>query len=524
MFYHIIHILYIRSHFSTLIAFSALFLGAMSTRSTCFLLLFLIGICAGCANITAPTGGKRDKIPPKLLTITPADSQLNARPKRVDMTFDEYITVSDVSKEVQISPMLSVDPTVTGLNKHVTVKIVDSLLDSNTTYRLSFGNSIKDLHEGNAFAKYTYTFSTGSYFDSLELRGSVINAASGLPDTGSIVVVLYSGREGDSAVIRHKPKYITHADKNGSFVFKGLPRRRYRIYALKDGNGNLIYDGPAAGDMIAFIDHVITPGDTDMAPVNMRLFTEVPDSATKKTMDSTASKKPGFGKAKKTAEDAGLTYSVELDTSNINKRTYNINKPISITFTKQPLLNKDKIRLTYDSSGITVTPDVDITLDTFHVVRIATAWSQNMVYTLRLVKGFAKDTGNKDVLPARFSFRTYEDEDYGKITVNLPNKYYATQYVLQVTSDKDTVYRQPITDTVVALTRLKPAKYTFSVIADKNGNGRWDTGDLFGKLQPEEVIPYREVLNLRANFELIVDFEQQVQDKKTRMGDLKDKK
>ena len=88
----------------------------MSTRIKYLLFIVVLCVCAGCANITSPTGGKRDKTPPKLVYISPSDSLKNTKVKRIELDFDEYITVSDVSKEVQISPILAIQPAVTGLN------------------------------------------------------------------------------------------------------------------------------------------------------------------------------------------------------------------------------------------------------------------------------------------------------------------------------------------------------------------------------------------------------------------------
>ncbi len=489
-------------------------------------LLFFVIVCisAGCANITAPTGGKKDTIPPKLVSIDPADSLLNTRVKRLEMYFDEYITVSDVTKEVELSPILAIQPVVTSNNKHVIVKIVDSLLEENTTYRLSFGKAIKDLHESNPFmgkgkTGYVYTFSTGAYFDSLELKGKVISAVTGLPDTGGVLVVLYSAKDNDSAVVKHKPKYVTKANAKGEYDFKGLPGRSFRIYALKDANNNLIYDGPLAGDMIAFNEQTVTPGDTSQKPVLLRLFSEVVDTANKNTdslkkvADSMA-KESGF---KRKSKDAGnVSYSVNLDTTNAAKRTFDITKPINLTFTKLTQLNKDKISLSYDSSGVAIVIGISITADTvrplvYHIYPGSPGdmqWLEDKIYTLRLAKGFAKDTAGKDLMPSRYTFHTQEDDDYGKIQMHLPTKYFGSQFVLMVTTDKDTVYQKPVLDTIVDLVRLKPGKYTFRIIVDKNGNGKWDTGDLFGKLQPEEVIPYSEELKLRAGFENVIDFEE----------------
>ena len=199
---------------------------------SCLSSLVILCCLAGCANITAPTGGKKDTTPPKRVSIDPGDSLLNTRVTRVEMHFDEYITVGEVSKELQISPILPILPTLTGHNKTVVLKIVDSLLEENTTYRVSFGSAIRDLHEGNAYPNYTYTFSTGRFFDSLQLSGKVINALTGLPDTGSITISLYNAAENDSAIVRNKPRYITRTDAMGNFTFKGLPRRSFRIYAV----------------------------------------------------------------------------------------------------------------------------------------------------------------------------------------------------------------------------------------------------------------------------------------------------
>ncbi|MES2704601.1 MAG: Ig-like domain-containing protein [Bacteroidota bacterium] len=472
------------------------------------LFLFFIAVCmgAGCANITSPTGGKKDVRPPKLLRVEPGDSLRNTKVKRVELHFDEYIAVADVAKEVALSPMLQIDPMVTGMGKRVTVKMPDSLLEENTTYRLSFGSAIKDIHEGNAFAGYTYTFSTGSYFDSLQLHGSYVNAATGLADVEGVSIILYSASENDSAIVKKKPKYVAKADGAGNFTFKGLPLRPFRMYALKDLNANFMYDG--GEELVAFTERTVTAGDT--MPVMLRLFAEKPDSALAGKEDT----KPGVGRMGKqrgnTAAEDGMTYSVGADT-NVASRTYDITKPLVVTFSKTPAINAAKITLSYEKDGVEVTPAYTVKEDTAKkTVEVATEWLEDMVYTLRLAKGFAKDSAGVDVMPSKYVFRTRGDEDYGKINMHLPAKYMdkSKNYVLRVIGEQDTVYQKPVTDTVVKLKRLSAGKYTFSIIVDKNKNGKWDTGDLLAMLQPEEVIPNSSTLTLKANWENTVDFEE----------------
>lgn len=492
----------------------------MSNRLACCFLLFLGFTWAGCANISTPTGGKRDKYPPKLQAVSPMDSLKNTRVKRIELDFDEYVTVGDVQKEVSIMPILPVDPVVTALNKHVVVKIVDSLLEDNTTYRISFGGAIKDLHEGNPFRNYTYTFSTGSYFDTLRLAGSVVNAATGFPDTASIVV-LYNAGENDSAIVKKKPKYKTGVNNKGEFLFTGLPQHSYRIYAIKDANTNLMYDG--AAEQVAFNDQPVIPqNDSTAMPVKLRMFAEVPDTGAKKEKPDMQTK----GKSKRTGTEAEIadtnfSYTVKLDTSNTAKRTFDINKPVKLVFSRSPLIDDRKIQLSYDSAGMRIIQPYTIGTDTSrpNEVLLKVDWRENKVYRLALDSAFAKDTAGRTVPAAHFAFRTNSEEDYGKIRVNLPSKYYSPgpdyQYLLLVKGDDDTVYQKPVFDTVVNLTRLKPANYTFRIIADKNHNGKWDTGDLLGGRQPEEVIPSTAAVKVRALWEYTADFEDKVKPKPT---------
>ena len=53
---------------------------------------------------------------------------------------------------------------------------------------------------------------------------------------------------------------------------------------------------------------------------------------------------------------------------------------------------------------------------------------------------------------------------------------------------------------------LNPGKYGARLINDTNGNGVWDTGDYAARRQPEMVYYYPQVLEFKANFDLIQDW------------------
>lgn len=470
-----------------------------------YFLLVIICFFTACANIVPPQGGKKDTTPPELVAVTPKDSLLHTRVNKIELRFDEYITVSDVATEIHISPLLPFPLNVEAGNRKVIVKIPDTLLQDATTYRISFGKAVKDLHEGNPFTGYSYIFSTGDYFDSLRLKGVVINAQTGLRDTGA-QVLLYNATLSDSVIVREKPSYVVKADASGNFLFEGLPDKAFKIFALSDGNGNLIYDG--AGEKVAFLDHAVVPNDTEQ--IQLSLFAEKDTSVTQQNNQQApaagrAGKKPFGNNA--TAE--GPIYTVNLDTSDSKRRTKEITEPVIITL-KTPIsaFNVNRVNLTYDSMDIEVEAPITVGTDTNKLmINLQPDWKENTLYTLRLLKGFAKDTAGTDLLPSRYTFRTKRDEDYSKLHVHLPGKYFDSTYVFCLLKDKDSVYQKAVTDTMLHFLRLQPGTYTLRIIVDKNKNGIWDSGDLLGRRQPEAVIPYSNTVTLKPGWENLIDFE-----------------
>lgn len=465
-------------------------------------LLLIVLFTAGCANIVPLTGGKKDTTPPKLLGVVPKDSLLNERVTRVEMQFDEFVALDDAANQIQMSPVLPFPLTSVVVGKKVRVDIPDSLLKENTTYRLSFGSAIKDLHENNPFKGYEYIFSTGSYFDSMQLNGYVVDAATGKPADG-VRILLYDGEASDSAVVRKKPDYVFTTSGGGKFVITGLPGKKFKVYALADENENLVYDGE--DERIGFVDSIFITTDSLVAPIEFRIFKEVPvvDTSLEVTQRDRVDAR---GKRKNDKENQVLRYGVNIDTSNVQNRTFDINKPVKITYsTAIDTYDLSKISLSYDTTEIKT--DFTVTRDTSDKVLLVSAdWKPNTFYTLKLLKGFATDTAEVTSLPSKYMFTTKSEDDYGIIHVNIPQKFNDKKFLLLVTSEEDTTYKEPIVDTTFSLKRLMPGKYALWIIVDENGNGKWDTGDLFAKKQPEVVLPHNADIQLKAGWENVIDF------------------
>src|SRR5690606_12979220 len=138
----------------------------------------------GCANIVPPSGGPKDETPPTVIAITPSDSALNSKPKKIIIRTNKYMEVANLENNLHVSPYLPINPTVISYGKRIEIKLIDSLLQPNTTYKISLGNALVDNREQTPISNFEYIFSTGNYFDSLSIKGKIINERTGMPDSG----------------------------------------------------------------------------------------------------------------------------------------------------------------------------------------------------------------------------------------------------------------------------------------------------------------------------------------------------
>ena len=220
-------------------------------------LLACIGLWA-CATQVAPSGGPADKLPPRVAAVYPALNTTN-HPEElyVKLEFDEWINASIPRSAVSISPPIEkkMKFEVSGKTLELTSRAV---LDTGTTYTVTFAGGIKDLH-GNALAQpFQIVFSTGDHIDSLSLEGRVlVNDSMArkkmFPSIG--LFLMGESREGHRYLEKYRdtvthaldslpmltkepPLFLTRADSAGNFKLTGLKPGRYRVVAFVDVNGN----------------------------------------------------------------------------------------------------------------------------------------------------------------------------------------------------------------------------------------------------------------------------------------------
>lgn len=218
------------------------------------LLLMLVIIGYSCASMGTPDGGPYDEMPPKFVGSVPRLHEVNAKNKKLELEFDEFIKLEKAAEKVVVSPPQLEQPEIKVVGKKVVIELLDSLKDS-TTYTIDFSDAIVDNNEGNPMGHFTYSFSTGTSIDTMEVSGTVLNAADLEPIKG-IQVGLHKNLN-DSAFTKLPFDRVSRTDSRGHFAIRGVAPGKYRIYALMDGNQNYLYDSPT--EMVAFSDSIIVP-------------------------------------------------------------------------------------------------------------------------------------------------------------------------------------------------------------------------------------------------------------------------
>ena len=218
-------------------------------------LILLLGIMVySCASMGTPDGGPYDEEPPKFMGSMPELHAVNNHKKKLELEFDEFIKLEKPSEKIVISPPQLEQPEIKVVGKKVVVELLDTLKEA-TTYTIDFSDAIVDNNEGNPMGNFSYSFSTGANIDTMEVSGTVLEASNLEPIKG-IQVGLHKDL-GDSAFVNKPFDRVSRTDSRGRFSIRGVAPGKYRIYALKDGNQNYLFDSKS--EMIAFCDSVIIP-------------------------------------------------------------------------------------------------------------------------------------------------------------------------------------------------------------------------------------------------------------------------
>ena len=527
----------------------------MSQTNYRFILFLLLFVCIGCAKKGSITGGLKDTIAPTLKISFPENFSTNFKGNQIKLTFDEYIKLKGLEKQLIVSPPMKNEPLIipSSVTKYLTIQIKDTL-QPNTTYSFNFGQSITDNNEGNPLNQFKYVFSTGPYIDSLALGGRVKDALDREVES-FVSVMLYEVNEKfkDSVVYTSPPRYITNTlDSLKTFRLENLKAGKYLLVAMKDRNNNNKFNPKT--EKIGFHKQFINiPNDT---VYEIELFKEVLPFKAYKPSQVSGNKiaigydgKQDFSKSKpkiilknnnqilesivtqfpkkdslqvwyKPIKADSLLLNIKKESyvndfsvkiKNQKKDTLSINAVqtgilnMRDEFTLEsstPLVKIDKSKISIKDSKTKIT-EFTPNYDDFNqklVLNFPKNTSEK--YQIQLLPGALTDFFEKSNDTLTYKLETRSESDYGNLIVDFQNVK-RFPIIIELTNEKGEIlaYDYSEKNTKVEFNFLEPKDYILRVIYDDNKNKKWDSGNYLEKRQAEEVIYYSKVIkDVRANW------------------------
>lgn len=102
------------------------------------------------------------------------------------------------------------------------------------------------------------------------------------------------------------------------------------------------------------------------------------------------------------------------------------------------------------------------------------------------------------------SMPTVDDDSYGRLLIDsLPN----SSLIVELLHKESVIYRTTEPSLSLNIDSLSAGTYSLRIIYDENNNGKWDSGNLSQKRQAEEVEYFPKDINIRADWDVIVEWE-----------------
>ena len=123
-------------------------------------------------------------------------------------------------------------------------------------------------------------------------------------------------------------------------------------------------------------------------------------------------------------------------------------------------------------------------------------------YIVRLYEGAFIDIYGRTIDSTETMFTTQRDDFYGIVNIDMQNV--NSPVIVQIFNKSEKMVNQKSVDSSKKITFdfLPPDTYSLKMIFDDNNNGKWDTGNLQDKIQPERVDFYKNPLEVRSNWEV----------------------
>ena len=512
-----------------------------------FLSFLSAALLFGCAQVGEISGGEIDAYAPKIIreNSTP-DSLVNFTGSNVKLSFDEFFELKNPEQTIIILPQHTKLKTAVK-QKELTIFWEDTLQE-NTTYVIYINNAVKDINEGND-SLYKIVFSTGGYIDSLTHVIEVIDAWSQQP-VSNCTVAFYNAN--DSLA----PTYFAKTNVNGIATFGFLKGGFYNVLGFDDQNNDLQIQ---ASEKAAFRrDSLFITFDTTAQNTTLRLFNQEPQQQINYTFQGPErltiasnfdldtfelnidDKLVDPSDLMRYSKDSCAVFlnnmsnnEVKVNLTSLNYQDTNmvrvLDKERLINMKPKPLNDLNQLSIgtpiEFDVNAIITAVDTSkllITDENQQSIPYSLRTNKNQLYLILgstvQIKGqiqFKENAiGNASGCSqdsVRFNFEMKSADAFGKILIDGSN-IQGNILVFLLQKEKQ-IAMSPLSEIgKCTFGQLIPGEYELCYVLDANNNGKWDTGNVSLRRQPEKIVWCPGVVKVRRNWDLELVLSQDFKD------------
>jgi hypothetical protein len=203
-----------------------------------YLITLSILLIFGCAKEGMPPGGPEDRTAPEIVRTVPLLGETKVLQKTsVLVQFSESVNPTSAADAIFISPYPGAKIKNRWRGRNLKI-IFPKPFESNRTYVITLGTSIRDYRNNPMKSSFTLAFSTGEILDEGEITGKIYTKA----DNKAIDVWAYRIKEDqDPNPSRDEPDYVIQCSIDGSFRLTYIAPFKYRLFAVRDRAADRIY-------------------------------------------------------------------------------------------------------------------------------------------------------------------------------------------------------------------------------------------------------------------------------------------
>lgn len=206
-----------------------------------------------------------------------------------------------------------------------------------------------------------------------------------------------------------------------------------------------------------------------------------------------------------TGEKTEKVEYIQISSNIKNRGTFDLNKAITLSLSSPiKTFRPEKFSLKRLIDTVEVHDKFKLIKDTVSLYRIIVDYASEELtdYKIILLDSAITDIYGRTNDTTILSFKTQAEDYYGVLSVHISSVH--EPVIVQLLNEEEKILRQYFieNDQTLSYPYLPPKKYMLKAIIDSNGNGVWDTGNYLEKLQPERVIYFQNDLNVRANWEI----------------------